>query len=144
MNIDPDNPIVRLCAQGIAAEGEGRDVDAMRLYQEAWDKHSSDYEACIAAHYLARYQETPEEILAWNERALQYAMAVQDGSVGGFYPSLYLNMGKSYEDIGRMEEALQYYRLAEERSVILPGSPYADVVQKALKRALSRMNAAKA
>ena len=54
--MDPNNPIVLLCVNGIQAEQQGRMTDAHASYEQAWTNHSSDFEACIAAHYLARTQ----------------------------------------------------------------------------------------
>ncbi len=54
--MDPNNPIVLLCARGIQAEQEGRMTDAHSSYEEAWGARSNDFEGCIAAHYLARTQ----------------------------------------------------------------------------------------
>src|ERR1700747_1626744 len=66
MEIDPNNPVVRLCAGGGAAEMKGRVDEATRLYREAWEAweaRQDDYEACIVSHYLARVQRTPNEVL---------------------------------------------------------------------------------
>ena len=52
MSIDPINPVVLLCAAGMEREGEPE--EARRLFQQAWDARRNDYEAAIAAHYLAR------------------------------------------------------------------------------------------
>lgn len=71
-----------------------------------------DYEFCIAAHYVARFQETPEEKLRWNLEALNRAEAGSDDRVNELYPSLYLNLGQSYELLGNQEEAGRYYDLA--------------------------------
>jgi catechol 2,3-dioxygenase-like lactoylglutathione lyase family enzyme len=59
MDIDPANPIVALCVRGMQAEAEHRSDDARVLFQRAWDAHSSEYEASIAAHFLARQQQAP-------------------------------------------------------------------------------------
>jgi hypothetical protein len=56
--MDPNNPVVRLCAAGMAAEGEGRPADAKALFEQAWAESRDDFEACIAAHYVARHQAT--------------------------------------------------------------------------------------
>ena len=77
MEIDPNNPVVRLCAAGVAAEMQGRLDEATRLYREAWEARQDDYEACIVSHYLARVQRTPNEVLAWNQESLRYADAVK-------------------------------------------------------------------
>jgi hypothetical protein len=50
--MNPDNPVVRLCAEGMNAEGEGRPDEAKRLFQQAWDESTDDFQACVAAHYL--------------------------------------------------------------------------------------------
>jgi tetratricopeptide (TPR) repeat protein len=116
--IDPDNPVIRLCLAGSQAEFEHRLDDAQRLYQQAWTIATDDYEACIAAHYVARYQTIPEETLRWNQIALDRAEAAGTDRVGEFFPSLYLNLGHSYEILGQHIEAQQYYDRAAELGVV--------------------------
>ena len=116
--MDTTNPVIQLCIQGARAEFEKRTEDARALYQQAWDLHADDYEACIAAHYLARFQDTPEETLRWNQIALERAEAVNDERVAEFYPSLYLNLGHSYEMLGNQSESKRYYYLAAELGMI--------------------------
>jgi len=116
--MDTANPTIQLCIGGAQAEFEHRLDDARALYQQAWELHTDDYEACIAAHYLARFQDTPEQILHWNQLALEYAEAVNDERVKDFYPSLYLNLGRSYELIGNKTDAQKYYDRAAELGVI--------------------------
>ncbi len=113
-----DNPVVKLCVEGTQAEFQGRIDEARSLYQQAWDAAQNDYEACIAAHYVARHQKHPAERLRWNQIALEKAKAVNDESVQEFYPSLFLNMGQSYELLGNLDEAKRYYDLAAELGVI--------------------------
>jgi tetratricopeptide (TPR) repeat protein len=116
--MDTTNPIIQLCMQGAFAEFEKRFDDARTLYQQAWDLHADDYEACIAAHYMARFQDTPEETLHWNQVALERANAVTDERVAEFYPSLYVNLGRSHEVLGNSEEANRYYASAAELGVV--------------------------
>ena len=115
--MDIDNPIVKLCIAGTQAEFAGRMDEACAAYRQAWETAGDDYEACIAAHYMARCQESPDKILHWNQVALQRAAAAGKERVKEFYPSLYLNMGSSYERLGDMEEAQRYYGLAAELGV---------------------------
>ena len=110
MNLD--NPVVKLCIAGTQAEFQGLIDTAHALYQQAWDAAQDDYDACIAAHYLARHQQNLHERLYWNQIALEKANAVTDNSVQEFYPSLFLNMGQSYELLGNIHEAKRYYTLA--------------------------------
>jgi len=116
--MDTTNPVIQLCIQGALAEFEHRLDDARMLYQQAWELHADEYEACVAAHYVARFQESPEESLYWNQLALEHANAVNDERVEEFYPSLYLNMGRSHEIMGDQEEAQRYYALAAELGII--------------------------
>ena len=111
-HLDTENPIIQLCILGTQAEFAGRMDDARELYLQAWQSASDDYEACIAAHYVARFGENPAEILHWNQVALNHADAVGDERVNGFYPSLYLSLGHSYELLGDSLAAEKYYALA--------------------------------
>ena len=113
----------------MAAEGEGRRADAKALFEQAWDTSRDDFEACIAAHYVARHQVTPEAAFEWNERALRRAEAVGDERVRDFLPSLYLNYAHSLEQLGRIAEALHHYELAAARLDTLPPSGYASLVR---------------
>jgi hypothetical protein len=113
-SMDTNNPVIKLCIKGTQAEFEGRREHAAALYWQAWESAQSDYEACIAAHYVARFQEKPEELLFWNQEALNRANAADPEQVKEFYPSLYLNMGRSYELLKNAREAQRYYTLAAE------------------------------
>lgn len=137
--IDPENPIVRLCVEGMQAEAEYRMEAAHALFLQAWQGSTNDFEACIAAHYLARHQKTPEDMLYWNQEALTRAEAARDERVEGFYPSLYLNLGYSFEMSGEFTAAKEYYRLAEEKAADLPPGSYGEVVRDAIARGFERI-----
>lgn len=113
--MDLDNAVIQLCIQGTRAEFAGDPEQARDLYRQAWQIAQDDYEACIAAHYVARFQDSPQETLRWNMAALEHADAVLDGRARTFYPSLYLNLAKSYELLGNLQEARRYYALAAEK-----------------------------
>ncbi|MEA5079283.1 MAG: hypothetical protein VB013_12005 [Anaerolineaceae bacterium] len=110
--MDETNPVVQLCVKGTQAEYQGKPEEAHALYQAAWEAAENDFEACIAAHYVARFQTDPLEKLRWNQIALEKADAVSDGSVEYFYPSLYINLGQSYELLGNATEAKRFFDLA--------------------------------
>ncbi|MFD3807143.1 hypothetical protein ACFWSF_32910 [Streptomyces sp. NPDC058611] len=93
--MNPDQQTVRLCAEGMAAEAEGRDDDARDLFREAWDRAGDDYEACVAAHYLARQQPTPEAALHWNLTCLERADRVGDARVARAPDGLRYRVGVS-------------------------------------------------
>ncbi|MCO5210658.1 MAG: hypothetical protein M9936_13265 [Caldilinea sp.] len=110
--MNSDSRVVQLCIAGAQAEFDRRRDDAARLYAAAWDAATDDFEACVAAHYVARFQPDAQATLHWNKVALARAEAVNDERVQPFFPSLYLNLGQSYEDLGQPTEAQQYYSLA--------------------------------
>ncbi|MEU0844247.1 hypothetical protein ABZ370_32880 [Streptomyces sp. NPDC005962] len=124
--MDPDNPVVRLCVQGMAAEAEGRADDARARFRQAWDAATDDYEHCVAAHYLARHQPTPEETLRWNQECLDRADAVGDDRVRGFYASLHVNMGSAYRALGDSDAAHRHFVRAAARIGDVPAGSYAD------------------
>jgi hypothetical protein len=137
--MDPTNPVVALCIEGMRAEGERRYDAARALFEKAWDARIDDYDACVAAHYVARHQESDAASLRWNQEALDRAGAVADERVGDFYPSLHLNLGFSHEKLGQLTEARRHYDLAEECVSRLPDGPYGDLVRDGVARARERV-----
>lgn len=127
-----------MCSEGMLAESEGRAAEAKELFERAWEAATDDYEACIAAHYLARHQESAEETLAWNEESLRRAELVGGERIAGFLPSLYLNLGHSNEELGDAEKARAYYLLAEEHLTAVPDGEYGDMIRDGVARALER------
>lgn len=110
--MNSNNPVIQLCIEGSRAELNSEIAQASACYQQAWEIAADDYDACIAAHYVARHQAQPTETLRWNQIALDRANAVTDQRVEVFMPSLYLNMGHSYEVLGDLKAANHFYDLA--------------------------------
>jgi hypothetical protein len=137
--MDPNNDVVKLCAQGMEEESKGNADEAAGLFVQAWTKSTNDFEHCIAAHYVARHQPSPALALRWNQEAMDYANRVDDGSVAEFLPSLYLNLGKSNEDLGNAERARELYQCAADRLARIPVGPYRDIVEDGIKRGLQRV-----
>lgn len=141
--MDPENPIVKLCAEGMQAEAKRDFVQAKGLFETAWQTAQDDYEAAIAAHYLARQQSSNEETLSWNLIALERAQKVDLEKVRGFYPSLYLNVGHSYELMEDFEKAKANYEKAVSGFEELTDDAYGSMVKDAVQRALARIASAK-
>ena len=114
----PQSIAERLCIESTQAEFEGRLDDAYSLSMQAWVASSDDYDACISAHYMARYQTSPEESLRWNLEALARANLVKDERVQSFYASLYVNLGYAYETLGKREESEHFYKLAADLGIV--------------------------
>lgn len=136
--MDPNNPVVKMCVQGMEEEGKGNDEKAAEFFAQAWKQASNDFERCIAAHYVARHQLDAQLALQWNQEAMRYAERVTDGSVTQFFPSLYLNLGKSYEDLGNPSDARRNYESAAARLQAIPAGAYRDIVQGGIARGLER------
>lgn len=139
--MDTNNVVVQLCTRGMEAEGNGDAEGAAELFRRAWEVAGSDYEACIAAHYLARQQNTPQETLHWNQMCLERADRVGDDRVRGFYPSLHANIGRACLELGRTDEAREQFRLAAQRIVELPEGPYTDWLRYAVADGLRSVGA---
>ena len=119
--MDLSNPVIQFCIEGTQAEFLGQIDKARSLYRQAWETAQDDFDACVAAHYMARHQDDLEKRLHWNQVALERADAVADERVREFYPSLWINMGQSYELLGNQDKARRYYDMAAELGVIHRG-----------------------
>lgn len=134
-----ENPIVKLCVEGMSLEARGHSSEAAALFVRAWQTATDDFEASIAAHYVARHQSSPETALLWNQISLDRANLASKEKVRSFYPSLYLNMGKSHEDFDQWEQAQHFYKLAEVSLSALPDDGYGKMVRDAVQRGLNRL-----
>jgi hypothetical protein len=137
MNIDPDNPVVVLCAAGMAVGGDSS--AALPLFEQAWLAQRNDYDACIAAHFVARHQATPEETLHWNGLAVHHASKVRDGSVIEFMSSLYLCLGDALANLDRYTEALAAASAGRAHLAGVPNGGYRDFIENGISRLESRL-----
>ena len=139
MNIDPNNPVVALCAAGMAIEG---DADAARkLFDQAWAARTDDYDASIAAHFVARHQQTEADRLHWNRIAVEHAERVDDGRAKSLMASLYLNLADSLRATGDVAGAAQTVARARTHLVDLPQDGYRSFVELGIDRLEARLDA---
>jgi len=139
MQFDPDNNIVKLCAEGMCKEGEGKPGEAYELFTQAWNEATSDFEKLAAAHYVARYQKTIADKLQWDEVALGIALKINDESVKSTYPSLYLNIAKCYEDLKNFDQAKKNYQLALSFTKSLQDDRYATMIKAGIVKGIERV-----
>ncbi len=139
MHFDKENEVVRLCAQGMEMEGQGKLREAARLFNEAWQKASDAVEKFIAAHYVARHQPDVWAKLNWDLQALRYALQVKDDAVQSVLPSLYLNVGKCYEDLCRPGQALGKYKQGIAHCSTLAEDGYGLMIRNGLLAGLKRV-----
>lgn len=140
MEFTQDNKIVQLCAKGMELEGQGQLTDASNLFDEAWDIATTDFEKFMAAHYVARYQKSISDKLKWDETALQHALHTDDESVKGTLPSLYLNIGKCYEDLNDFDNAKNNYQAAFTFTSFLPDDGYGNMIKAGITNGLDRVH----
>ncbi|OOQ57575.1 hypothetical protein [Mucilaginibacter pedocola] len=138
MDFDPENPVVKLCAAGMAAEAEGKIEEANTHFKQAWEIATNDFERFTAAHYCARNQPDPLINLQWNLDSLKYALAANHDSLKTHYPSLYLNIGKSYENLSDLAAAANYYQLALDNAHYLPDGGYGNMLKAGIMAGLQR------
>jgi hypothetical protein len=141
MQFDSDNPVVRLCAQGMEMESDQRPEEAKALFLQAWDEASGDLEKCIAAHYIARHQQSITDKLIWDEIALSFALKIKHAEVSQSLPSLYLNIAKCQEELGDFKSAARNYKTALSYVSDLPDDGYGTMVRAGIKKGLERIAA---
>jgi len=139
MQFDPENPVNKLCAQGMMLEGEARPAEAAELFGQAWEKASNPIEKFTAAHYVARHQKSVADKLRWDEAALQYALQADDPEIQHVYPSLYLNIAKCHEDLKAYDQAKENYRLALHYAESLPDDGYCNMIRSGINSGLARL-----
>lgn len=136
--IDPTNPVVALCAEGMATEAAP--AEARRLFEQAWDARRDDFDAAIAAHFLARHQPTPESTLHWNALAVRHAEVVSDGRADALLASLYLNLGDSQANVGDPANAAESASRAADHLASVPPGGYREFVAFGIRRLAARVS----
>src|SRR3954466_10943662 len=112
MEFNPSNNVIKLCVQGMDMEDKGKPDEASGLFLQAWNEATNDFEKFTAAYYVARHQTNVSDKLKWLETALQFALKINNDSVKGAFPSLYLKIAKCYEELVDPANAKKNYDLA--------------------------------
>jgi len=113
MEFDPRNNVIRLCIQGMAAEEEGDPDEASRLFLQAWNESTNDFEKYISAYYVARHQENVRNKLNWLETSLQFALKVNSVAAKSAFPNLYANIANCHEELNDLDSAKKNHDLAK-------------------------------
>ena len=112
MEFDPRNNVIQLCVQGMNAEEKGEPEEARRLFLQAWNGSTNDFEKFLAAYFVARHQADVRDKLNWLETSLQFASQIDNHSVKSAFPSLYRKIAESYEELCDDDNAKKNYDLA--------------------------------
>lgn len=138
MQFNISNKIIKLCSEGMELEGQGRKKDALKLFQQAWNEASDDFEKFTSANYIARHQANIQDKLMWDETALNFALKTNDEKIKGTYPSSYLNIGKCYEDLGDFYNAGKNYELALSFTDFLADDGYGKMIKSGIMNGIER------
>ena len=112
MEFSPFNNVVKLCLQGMDMEEKGKMEEASKVFLQAWNEATNNFEKYLASHYISRQQKTPNDKLRWLETTLEYALKVNDDTVKSAFPALYANIAKCYEDLGNHSKAEENFDLS--------------------------------
>ena len=70
---------------------------------------------------------------------MKYALQMDDETVKDTLPSLYLNIGKCYEDLGDFENAKMNYETAFSFANFLPDDGYGNMIKTGINNGLERV-----
>jgi tetratricopeptide (TPR) repeat protein len=90
----------------------GEPNKAVPMFLDAWElakREREHYYAVDAAHMLG-LATTGNESLNWNRRAMEYAEESGDTRAQSWLGALYNNIGWTYHDLGRFEQALAMWK----------------------------------
>lgn len=113
--MDLESRTARLCMEGTQAEFERRIEAARGLFLAAWEARADDYDAALAAHYVAHLETDPHEALRWHLLALEHAQ--RDGRAAELMGSLLVSLGGAYEAIGDAARAERFFERASHHGV---------------------------
>lgn len=113
MEFSPFNHIVKRCLQGIDLEENGSHEEAGKIFFQAWNEATNDFEKYLAAYNIARCETNSWDKLKWFQTALQLALKINDDSVKAAFAPLYVSIAKCYEEMDDDKAAKTNYELAD-------------------------------
>ncbi|MFI5160558.1 MAG: hypothetical protein ACHQHN_04735 [Sphingobacteriales bacterium] len=140
MQFDHNNPVIKLCADGMQLEGEGKSAEAAAAFQQAWELAATDIEKFTSAHYMARHQNSVADKLKWDQTALQFALNINDEPIKETLPSLYLNIAKCYEDLNDFPNAKENYQNALSYTAFLGDDGYGSMIRAGIENGIGRVS----
>lgn len=130
-------------------KGHGR-----TLLESCWADTAEHEQAqrCVIAHYLADTQDSIDDEVRWDERALAAYVHVKDAdlaaigvpSARGMAPSLHLNVGDGYLRQGRVSEAREHLAAGLAATEALGDDGYGALIRKGLAGLQARLAEAEA
>jgi rifampin ADP-ribosylating transferase len=111
MDFNPNNIIVKLCLQGMDMEAKGNHEEAGKMFLQAWNEATNDFEKYLAAYFMARQQTDISAKLKWFETAVRHAQRADNHSASSALPSIYSNIASCYESLNDVASAEKYSEL---------------------------------
>ncbi len=152
--IEPDAAMTRI-GRGLELGQHGEREAARSLFTEVWNdiggENSDPFHRCALAHAMADVQDDVHEELAWDLRALKAADLITDeraaqagvtSPVGGFYPSLHLNLGECYRKLGDLDRAIEHLQRGQGAADALGDDGYGQLVRGGVDRLAQRLTSA--
>jgi tetratricopeptide (TPR) repeat protein len=114
-----DTPVAEvryLLERGRTFNSAKQKEEAVPLFLKAFElgeERKLDFYAIDAAHMMGIAESAPEKQIEWNLKAAKIAEASGDPKARRWLSSLFNNIGWSYHDGGKFEEALESFRKAQ-------------------------------
>jgi tetratricopeptide (TPR) repeat protein len=116
----------------------------LALYQDAWDQacaRGDHFHAMVIAHTAGAAEPDPEKKHGWNVAALSDAEAISDlVRERGMFPSLFNNLGISYNLRGERTQARQCFERALSHLAEVRPEAQATRMRRAIERNLARLD----
>jgi hypothetical protein len=108
MEFSPNNKIVKLCLQGMDMEAKGNHEEAGKIFLQAWNEATNDFEKYLAAYFMARQQTDISAKLKWFETAVRHAQRTDNHSASSALPSIFSSIASCYESLNDVASAEKY------------------------------------
>ncbi|MFG1627488.1 hypothetical protein [Kribbella sp. NPDC049227] len=143
MTSPPESTAYATIREGIALREQGRSLEAKALMESlvaGVESGDDAFAKVFLAHSLADVQESPEDELAWDLRALAFMdeltdeRAIERGNPGGksaLLPSLHLNLAVDYRRLGDDTNARRHFELGQAHLDALADDAYGDSIRSA-------------
>lgn len=135
-----DQAIADAISRGQALEIAGDRAGAQAHYQAIWaraTRTANQYQASIAAHFMAHAQTEAEAQRMWHQRALraaEAALALGDERMRAFLPSLHANLAEVSLRLGRRAQARAHLDQAHASEAALHDDGYGRMMRGLIAR----------
>ncbi|SNT36914.1 hypothetical protein SAMN05421812_10570 [Asanoa hainanensis] len=130
-------------AEAVRMGQAGQRTAARDALTRLWGQADDPLHRCTIAHYLADLQESPEDELCWDERALAAAAVLTDDrarqhdaswQVQAMLPSLHLNLADVHRRLGHADVAPHHLDAARALLDSLPDGDYGTLIRQGFDR----------